>query len=156
MSITDYIICGLLIWGFISGFRKGLVMQLAMIVGILAGIWLAVHGSDAAAERLSGYAGIEGRWPKYLGFVLIFAAIYVLAFFGGKSLSAALNLMMLGLINKLAGGIFGVVKFLLILSLVFYFAGSNGWINTDYTHLKDSVMYFSLEGFGKQLYELLR
>jgi membrane protein required for colicin V production len=88
--------------------------------------------------------------------VLIFAAIYVLAFFGGKSLSAALNLMMLGLINKLAGGIFGVVKFLLILSLVFYFAGSNGWINTDYTHLKDSVMYFSLEGFGKQLYELLR
>lgn len=156
MSIVDYIIIGLLIWGFISGFRKGLVLQLALIAGIFAGIWLALHGSEQAAGWLREEAGMTGRWVKHLGFMLVFVLVYILAYIGGKALSGALNLMMLGIVNKLAGGVFGVAKMILVSSVLIHFAGISGWIDTGYPAFQSSDLYNSFSGIGEQLHQVLR
>jgi membrane protein required for colicin V production len=156
LSIPDYIITGMLIWGFISGFRKGLVFQLALIAGIIGGLWLALHGSEKAACWLEDETNLKGEWMQQLGFVLVFAGIYVLSYLGGKALSGALNLMMLGLINKLAGGVFGVFRMILIVSGILFFLQLTGWVNQDMKIFKESAMYGSLNGFGEQLYQLIR
>jgi len=128
-------------------------MQLALIGGIVAGIWLAVHGSASASEWLA-QQGVKGPWLVQLGFVLIFVAVYLLAYLGGKSLSGVFQVMMLGWVNKLAGGIFGLLKMLLLVSAALYFVQSR--MGQMPAPVAESAVYASFQGIGEEMYRLLR
>lgn len=117
-NLLDYLILAWLLWGFIAGFRRGLVMELALLAGVFLGIWLAMQSSGWLANWLKTEQGMSGPWIAHLAFVMVFAGVYVLAWLGGKSLSMVLNLMMLGLFNKLAGGVFGVGKALMLCAVL--------------------------------------
>lgn len=117
-NLLDYLILAWLLWGFIAGFRRGLVMELALLAGVFLGIWLAMRSSGWVANWLENEQGMSGPWIAHLSFVLVFAGVYVLAWLGGKSLSMALNLMLLGIFNKLAGGVFGVGKALMLCAVL--------------------------------------
>lgn len=117
-NLLDYLIIAWLLGGFIAGFRRGLVMELALLAGIFLGIWMAMRGSGWVADWLEKEQGMSGPWIAHLAFVLVFSGIYVLVWLGGKSLSMALNLMMLGIFNKLAGGVFGLGKALMLCAVL--------------------------------------
>jgi len=126
LNALDYVIIALLAWGFISGFRRGFVMELANIAGIFLGIWLAMKFSGSIRIWLETKQEMAGWWVPYLAFLLVFVAVYVAAFFGGKALTKALKLMMLGIPNRIAGGVFGLFKMLMLSSVLFVFLRAMG------------------------------
>lgn len=142
MNTLDYIILAILIWGFISGFRKGLIMQLALILGVVLGIWLANLGSGAMGEWLQSKASLKGVWLPHLSFLLVFVLVYIVAYISGKALSAAVNLVMLGFVNKLAGGILGIVKMLMVSGVLIVFCRMAG-IEPTGDFRKESSLYSS-------------
>lgn len=146
MNVLDYIIVGLLIWGFISGFRRGLVMELALLLGFFLGVFLALRGSGALTEYLQNEQHMQGRWIPHLSFVLIFVGVYVLAWFAGKAISMGLNLVMLGIFNKLAGGVFGLLKMLMLCSVVLSLVKGWGWHMGSEETEQQARMYEHVQG----------
>jgi membrane protein required for colicin V production len=155
-NLLDYLILAWLIWGFIAGFRRGLVMELALLAGVFLGIWMAMRGSGWLAQWLEKEQGVSGPWMTHLSFVLVFAGVYVLAWMAGKSLSLALNLMMLGLFNKLAGGVFGLGKALMLCAVLLGVFQSFQVSALSKSHEEGSQLYASLSGIVPALYPELK
>lgn len=152
LNALDWIIISLLIWGFISGFRKGLIMELSTLLGLFLGIWLAIKGHLKMEELIRGNSSFEGAWLPYLSFLLVFVGIYILCYFLGKALSAAVSLVMLGIFNRIAGGFFGMFKWVLFSSVLFLMVNNAGWPFLSSELEKESSMFAAVKNVSGFLY----
>ncbi|MCB0820625.1 MAG: CvpA family protein [Bacteroidetes bacterium] len=110
LNSLDWVLLAMMIIGFINGFRKGLVMELATLIGLVAGVWLAVKGHSVMEDWLRGNTSLEGDFLPYLAFFAVFVLVYIGFYMGGKALSKTLKILMLGIFDKIGGGLFGAFK----------------------------------------------
>ena len=68
MNYIDIILVLLLIFSAISGFRKGLIVELASLAALILGIWGAIEFSDITSEFLVENFNWE---PEYLSLIHI-------------------------------------------------------------------------------------
>lgn len=156
LNMLDYLILAFLLWGFIAGFRRGLIMELCTLAGLFLGIWLAIHFSKAAGDWLHSAQGLDGPWLPFLAFLAVFIGVYVGFFFLGKALSAAISLMMLGIINRIAGGIFGMVKMLLFSSLLLLLLKMAGLPLISEEQEKKSSIFQPVHSFAELVYPSIK
>ena len=118
MNIIDIILIIPIIWFAYLGFKRGLIIELASLIALILGIYAALYFSFYAEDLL---ANIFNMGPKYRGiaaFILTFVVVIVVVHLIGKLLEKIINLVALGFLNKLAGGIFGVLKGAVLLSVI--------------------------------------
>jgi len=101
-----------------KGFSKGLIIELASIAALIAGVYVAANFSEIVGAQLKSWFELEGTWSGYLAFILTFVGVVFAVYALAKILEKAVNLVALKLVNKLAGLVFGIVKMALILSIV--------------------------------------
>lgn len=118
MNTFDIIIAAFLIFGFIRGLMRGLFIEVASLVALVAGIWGAIHFSYFIGTYLAEYVDWEEQYITVVSFALTFALIVLAISLAGKALTKIADFAALGLFNKILGGIFGLLKFGLILSVV--------------------------------------
>jgi membrane protein required for colicin V production len=120
MNYIDIILCVPLLWGLYKGFTKGLIIEAASIISF----GLAVWGGIKFSNFLTGYIHQHFSWnTKYLpviSFAIIFLGILIGVYAIAKLLERLVKAVSLGFVNKLAGGIFGMLKFGLILSVIIF------------------------------------
>ncbi|MBL4710120.1 MAG: CvpA family protein [Flavobacteriales bacterium] len=121
MSKIDIILIIPLLWGAFMGFRKGLVLELASLVGLILGIYGAIKFSDFTAEKLTKYVDVSQDWLGLMSFLITFIIIVFVVFIFAKILDKTLKMVALGLVNRILGLVFGTLKFALILSTFLYF-----------------------------------
>ncbi len=121
MAVLDIILGILLLLGLWKGFNNGLLIELASIVALIAGIYGAIHFSYIAGDYLTEQMSWEERYINLTAFVITFIVIVIAVHFAGKLLTKVANIAMLGLLNKLAGAAFGVLKVAVILGAIFVF-----------------------------------
>lgn len=121
MAVLDIILGILLLLGLWKGFNNGLLIELASIVALIAGIYGAIHFSYIAGDYLTKQMNWEERYINLTAFVITFIVIVITVHFAGKLLTKVANIAMLGLLNKLAGAAFGVLKVAVILGAIFVF-----------------------------------
>ena len=101
-----------------KGFHKGLIIELASIAALIAGIYIAVNFSEITAEKLKDWCEIEGSWLGYLSFIVTFVAVVFGVYALAKVVEKAVNMAALKFVNKIAGMAFGTLKVALIISIV--------------------------------------
>jgi membrane protein required for colicin V production len=121
MAILDIILGILLLLGLWKGFNNGLLIELASIVALIAGIYGAIHFSYVAGDYLTEQMNWEERYINLTAFVITFIVIVIAVHFVGKLLTKVANIAMLGLLNKLAGAVFGALKVAVILGAILIF-----------------------------------
>lgn len=89
----------------IRGFTRELAGLLALIVGVLLGLWF--HGSLASA--LTQYIPSPDI-ARMVGFGMIFFGVVILGGFVGSAAATVLQVTGLSLFDRLAGAVFGIVK----------------------------------------------
>ena len=99
---------------------KGFVHELASLAAIVLGIILAYSFSDEVALYLSNQFDEEGAWIKILSYVLIFFSVGLSLHFIASALTRMLKMMSLGLVNRILGAVFGLIKMLLILLILVF------------------------------------
>ena len=109
-----------------KGFQKGLIIELASIAALIAGIYVAANFSEITAEKLKEWFEIEGSWLGYLSFLVTFIAVVFGVYALAKVVEKAVNMVALKLVNKMAGLAFGTLKMALIISIVLNLLG---WID---------------------------
>lgn len=118
MNTFDIVITALLLFGFIRGIVKGLFVEVASLVALIAGVFGAIHFSYFVADALVEYVMWDEKYITIVSFALTFAIIVIAIALIGKLLTKIANFAALGLLNKLLGGVFGALKIGLILSVV--------------------------------------
>lgn len=123
MSTFDIVIAALLLFGFVRGLMKGLFVEIASLVALVAGVYGAIHFSDFLGDWLKNSVSWNERYIKLAAFAGTFVVIIVIIALLGKILTKIADFASLGIINKILGGVFGALKIGLILSVIFIFFG---------------------------------
>jgi membrane protein required for colicin V production len=125
MNIFDIIIIVLLILAFVRGIMKGLFAEIASLVAIIVGVYAAIHYAHYLEYYFVNSKAINwsDQTNSIVAFSITFLFVVLLVIFIGKILTKIADITALGLINKFLGGLFGVLKISLILSVIFIFFG---------------------------------
>lgn len=121
MNTIDIIFGIILILGFIQGLRKGFFVELASLIGLIAGIYGAIHFSYFVGDWLVEKTAWSEQVIKLTAFAITFIIIVLIVSLAGKLLTKVANFAMLGIVNKLLGAVFAVLKFAFLLSVVLMF-----------------------------------
>ncbi len=116
MSYIDIILGGCLLISLISGIKKGFIHQLTGFAALVVGLLAAVCFSKYTAELISGVIDL-GAAENILAFVLTFLIVLIAIRVLGKWIRKLTAALMLGLLDRILGGLFSVLKWSLILSL---------------------------------------
>ena len=157
MSTIDIILLIPLAWGAFMGFRKGLVLELASLVGLILGIYGAIKFSGFTADKLIQYVDITQEWLGLLSFLVTFILIILVVFILARILDKTLKAVALGLVNRLLGLLFGALKFALIVSTAMYFFQNlnTKFQFTDDNFTEESVLWEPLQKVVTPFRELL-
>ncbi len=115
MNLIDVILLVPLLWGCYKGFSKGLVFELTTFAALFAGIYGALHFSGVAEPYLIAAWGEEPDQLPLIAFAVTFLAILVGVHLLGRLLDRLMKWVALGLINRILGAVFGVLKIALFM-----------------------------------------
>jgi len=154
LSTIDIIILILLALGAYSSYKQGLFIGLLSIVAFFIGIVLAfkfMHwGADMLSERVESLTFML----PFISFIIIFfvvtIGIRILAFMVKK----ALDLTILGTFDNFAGAVLGLVKWAIMISLLFWVATSFEYKVPD-TWVDNSVIYPAITPIAPAVVSLL-
>lgn len=118
MGIIDTVLLLCLIPAVIVGIYKGFVRQLIAFLVIYSGISLSLRFSDTVSAWILKYVTVSEFWLKVISFVLIFVAVALVLAFMGNLLRKAVNVSMLGWLDRLLGACISVVITVALLSLL--------------------------------------
>lgn len=146
----DIILGVVLIWGLYKGFKNGLLIEVAAILALIAGIYGAIHFSYIAGDYLSRNMQWNERYINTTAFIITFIIIVIAVHFAGKLLTKVANIVLLGAINKIAGALFGALKVAVILGavLIFFDRLNNTLSIVSEDTKKESILYEPVKEIG--------
>ncbi|QLG45528.1 CvpA family protein [Costertonia aggregata] len=155
MGFLDIILGLLLLWGLWKGLKNGLFVELASLIALIAGIYGAIHFSYIAGDYLSKNMEWNERYINITAFIITFIAIVLIVHLAGKFLTKIADFAMLGLLNKIAGALFGALKVAIILgALLIFFERANSslrLIKNDF--VEESVLYEPVKEIGAFVFD---
>lgn len=117
MNFLDILIIIPAVWFAYKGFSKGLVFEVASIIALILGTWVAINFSN----MLGDYINIEGPYVDIIFFIITFAAVLFVVYIIAKAIEKAVSITISETANKLLGALFGAFKIAFILSVIFKF-----------------------------------
>lgn len=143
MNIFDIVIAVILIFAFVRGFMKGFFVEIASLIALIGGIYGAIYFSYFAADILKRYVDWSENYITLTAFAVTFIAIVIAVSSLGKVFTKMANFVALGMVNKILGGVFALLKSAVILSVIFVFiARLNNIIHfIEKETLETSVLY---------------
>jgi len=111
----DLIIIVVIIYAFIKGFYNGLINEIASFLGLFIGAIVSYTFSDNLSEILNSYFEIDPKVLNILSFILLFIITAIFFTIAGKSLTKLIKFISLGTINRLLGGLFSSLKFIIVI-----------------------------------------
>lgn len=150
MSFLDIVLGLLLLYGLYKGLKNGLFVEIASIIALIAGIFGAIHFSYIAGDYLHEHMQWNERYINFAAFIITFIAIVLVVHIAGKFLTKIADFAMLGLLNKIAGALFGALKVAVILgALLIFFERVNSSVGLIKNEtVENSVLYEPVKEIG--------
>ncbi len=119
MNYIDIIILIIMAIAIIYGFINGFIREVASLAALILGIWAAIKFSDWTALKLYEWFDMTGRYVGIIAFIITFIAVVIVIHFIGLLADKIIKIASLGFLNRFLGMAFGLVKSVLILSVLF-------------------------------------
>jgi membrane protein required for colicin V production len=141
--------------GFIFGLFKGLIKELISLVAIIAGIYGAKLFAPLVSEILINTFAFSPTTAHPTAYIILFIAIGIGLLLAANAIDKIFDSLSLGGLNKLLGGIFGALKYALIVSVLLnVFDALDSRFNIVKQQTKEnSIAYKPLMKFGPALWE---
>lgn len=118
MNPFDVFIILVLGYSIVRGLFRGLVKEVSSIIGVLGGFYAAYSYYPMVAKLLSGLIA-EQSYLNILSFLIIFCGILIIISILGVVIKYLLNVAFLGWIDRVCGVGFGLIKGVLIVTVLF-------------------------------------
>jgi membrane protein required for colicin V production len=144
--IIDIIFFILLVLAVIKGFSRGFVVALFSFFAIIIGVAAAMKLSYIVASWLQQSFGVHGAWLPVLSFGIVLISVVLLVRWVANLIQAALDITMLGWLNKLGGIILYLFIYLFVYSIGLFYLTKTGFIGPQ--TIAGSHTFNFVEPFG--------
>lgn len=103
--VLDIIGLSFIILLFIRGYMKGVIVAAFSLIGIILGIICALKFSHILALYFFHQGIITSGWAQVVSYLIIFIGIVLIVRMIAKALETLLRAVMLGVVNRIVGGI---------------------------------------------------
>ena len=124
MNYLDVFIVIPLIWGLYKGLSRGIIKELASLLGLALGIYGALRFSEQFHLLIQENTSIDESFIPIIAFAVTFLIIILMVRVLGLILDKIIKMVALGLISRVLGGVFGVLKMALITSALLLIVNS--------------------------------
>ena len=154
MNVFDIVITVFLLFGFVRGLMKGLFIEIASLVALIGGVWGSIHFSYFIGDFLKESVSWSEKQISLAAFAITFILIIVVVSLLGRFLTKLADLAALGTVNKFLGGVFGLIKIGLVLSILFiFFDRMNSTISfIDKETLEESILYEPVKSIAPTIF----
>lgn len=121
MIVIDLLIALMFVFGIFKGFKNGFVISVISLIALIAGAYVSLRFSFYTKNYLEEHVDWSPNALTVAAFVITFLSVLVGLHFLGQVLTKMINVLALGLFNKLGGALFEAFKVLFIISIVFLF-----------------------------------
>lgn len=119
MNWVDAVLLIIILMGVLDGIRKGALVQIFSIGGVIIALMASPLLSQPLISLLhSIFDGMTDKTANVLGYVLAFILLVWVCSIVGKILQKVVNLVMLGFVDKIVGATLGLVKSLVVIGLL--------------------------------------
>ena len=120
-DIFDVVIILVLTFFAIRGYLVGFVGEVAAIVSLVGGFWVAHTFHTLLAEKITFVS--EPLWRNMAAYVILFVAVVIAVAIMARVLQRILSFAFVSWADKLAGGVMGLAKGLIVCSIAFVVLG---------------------------------
>ncbi len=124
MNYLDILLLIPTAWWLFRGFSKGLIMSLASLAGLIAGIYFAVHFSDLVSDWLIHTMKWQPRFLPQIAFSITFLLAVIVIQILGRIFNKAADMASLGILNRLGGAALGLAKAAVFLGAILFIINS--------------------------------
>ena len=117
MSFLDIVLGIILVLSLFKGIKNGLFVELASLISLILGIYVAIKFSFLARVMLSEFVHWNPKTIQIVAFIITFLLVVIGISIMAKVLTSVADFAQLGVINKLGGGFFRLLKTILIVSI---------------------------------------
>ena len=157
MSFLDIVLGALLLYALYKGIINGLFVELASLISLILGIYVAIKFSYFVKNILTDSVSWSPKYIEVAAFALTFIIVVVGIHLLAKFFTGIADFAYLGWLNKLGGAAFSVLKTILILSILFNIfqkMNINNFIVKQET-LDKSMFYNPIQEVSKFIYPSL-
>lgn len=154
MNYIDILIMLPLIWALYKGFTKGFIIEVSALIALILGIFLAINFSDTTKDILVNNLDLHSGYMDYIAFGLTFIAVVIVVNIAGRLISKFIHAIALGFLNRLLGGIFGLLKSLIVICVIIsIFEAFDSKLHiSDKKDKSKSLFYYPIYHFGQGIY----
>ena len=120
-SWIDIIVVLVLVFALWSGWRNGLIYELAVLCAFFTGLYAGFKFAWYAQSKISGWFDINPAVAEQISFFVMFVVVFIATILLGKLFSSLINITPFGIINRILGALFGLMRYALALSLLLWF-----------------------------------
>jgi membrane protein required for colicin V production len=158
MSVFDIIFIILFAWAGYKGFSKGLVKTLAGLIALIGGIWGAIKFSEITADFLVKTFEINAKYLHLISFAVTFLGIIIGIHLLAGLLDKIIESVALGMLNKLMGMLFNILKMAFIVSIVLLLVNN---VNIKYRFIpedktEESVLWEPISALAPKIFPYLQ
>ena len=118
MNYVDFTILLIAVVGFLYGLIKGVIRQVGSLGGFIAGIVVARFFGSSFSALLREMFDLPEGVSRVIAYSLLFLIVYIICVQLMRLIHHITHHVALGWLDRLAGALFGAVKYLVILSIV--------------------------------------
>lgn len=149
--IIDIVVALFIILAVIKGYRQGLIVALFSVIAFIVGLAAALKLSVVVAGYIGNAVNISDKWLPIISFAVVFFIVVLLVRLGAKFIEKSVELAMLGWLNKLGGILLYAGLYILIFSILIFYADQLGFIKPETKN--ESVTYAYVQPWGPKLME---
>ena len=136
-----------------TGFRKGLIVGIFSFLAYIIGMAAALKLSASVAQRLAAHTETANRWLPLISFLIVFIGVIIIVHLVARIIQKAVEMVMLGWLNRLAGAILYILMYSMIFSTLLFYASSMHVLSPE--TIKESQVYPYVAPFGPKVIEQL-
>ena len=103
MNYLDILIALPIPWGLYKGWKRGIIFEIAMIIGLVLGLYVAIKFSGLFEGMVKKMTDSPERVLPWITFILVFILVLVVMILLAKFLEGILKIGKLSQINQLVG-----------------------------------------------------
>jgi len=138
---------------FFKGIKNGLIMAVFSLVGLIVGVAAAMKLSVIVAAYLKDSVNISAKWLPFLSFLLVFIGILILVRIAAAALEKTMEFALMGWLNKLGGIVLYAALYIILLSVLLFYAEKLNFINTN--TISASKTYVYLQPWGPKVMDTM-
>lgn len=134
----DIILIIILIYCFIRGIFRGIVKEISSLIGVLGGFYAAFTYYKGAGIYLKKWIS-DPNYINILSFLIIFISVFLIISALGIVIKYILKIVYLGWVDRVFGGVFGILKGILIGSVLLIIF--TAYLSKDSDTIKNSKLF---------------